>query len=333
MSCSNGLCTFPHKDVIKKNCEQDPKFAFKQYVFIYHACFKPATYPGPYGRGSSSYFHKKGIKECYERLKKRDTESVRAAALKGKGHETIEYCLRCATYFCSAFDVQCIETLEYNRLLTGTKAPFDEETAFAMLRKVIQCGKYTPIQRAIAANLACAYYKRRLWDEGRLDSANAFVLADMSCKFGLFTWNVLHLIQTYEREKGNPESTLSTANDLWREYAKYREETGIQRMTKGLCSKCGKPPGKYEQMKQCAGDCMKEKKPVYCSRECQKAVSYSDYYEFKCIISINRIGLNTKNGASSRELRVKWIGQRILNERIGSTARNLNLTGSTARRI
>ena len=99
MSCSDGLCTFPHKHLIKKNCEQDPKFAFEQYVSVYHACFKPATSPGPYGRGSSSYFHKKGIKECYERLKKRDTESLRAAALKGKGDDTIEYCLRCATHF------------------------------------------------------------------------------------------------------------------------------------------------------------------------------------------------------------------------------------------
>ena len=165
------------------------------------------------------------------------------------------------------------EQLNLNRLLTGAKAPLDEDTAYALLCNVIRSEQYTPTQRAIAANLACTYFKRRLWDEGRLDSANAFVLADMSCKCGLFTWNVLHLIQMYERQKENPEVKLESATHLWREYAKYREETGIQRLTKNLCSNCGKPPGKDEQMKACSGDCIKEKKPVYCGRECQKAVS------------------------------------------------------------
>ena len=166
-----------------------------------------------------------------------------------------------------------IDQLNLDRLLTGAKAPFDEETAYGLLRKVIQSGQYTPTQRAIAANLACTYFKRRLLDEGRLDSANAFVLADMSCKYGLFAWNALHLIQMYERQKENPEVKLASATYLWKEYAKYREETGIQRLTKNLCSNCGKPPGKDKQMKACSGFCIKEKKPVYCGRECQKAVS------------------------------------------------------------
>lgn len=89
MSSSDGFCTILHKDSRKKTCEKDPKFAFKQYNSVYHACFKHAASLGPYGRG---------VKECYERLKKWDTESLRTAALKGKGDDTIEYCLRCATH-------------------------------------------------------------------------------------------------------------------------------------------------------------------------------------------------------------------------------------------
>jgi len=99
------------------------------------------------------------------------------------------------------------------------------------------------------------------------------VLANLSCECGLFTWNVLHLIQLYEREKENPETQLASLTHLWRVYAEYREETGIQRLTKNLCSECGKPPGVDMQIKQCSGECRKERKPVYCSRECQKAVS------------------------------------------------------------
>jgi len=267
-----GLCTFLDKDAIKENYEKDPKFAFKQYVSVYHACFKPATLSGPwpYGWGSSSYFRRIGIKECYERLKKRDLESLRTAALGGKGDDMIEYCLRCVMHFCSTIDVR---TIEPNRLLTGAKAPLDEDTAYALLCNVIR-GRYTHTQRAIAANLACIYFKCRLSDDRRRNSAHAFLLADISCgKCGLFTWNVLHLIQLYEWQKENPETQLPSLTHLWREYAEYREDSGIQRLTKKLCSKCGKPAGVDMQMKECSGECRKERKPVYCSRDCQKAVS------------------------------------------------------------
>ena len=154
----------------------------------------------------------------------------------------------------------------------------------------------------------------------------------MSCKYGLFTWNALHLIQMYERQKENPEIKLASATHLWREYARYREETGVQRLTKNLCSNCGEPPGKDKQMKACSGHCVKEKKPVYCNRECQKAVSSSGGLlpEIECNV-VNRLGLNTRNGASWRKWRVKWIGPRILNGRIGSTAMIRNLTSSVDR--
>src|SRR5438445_110480 len=96
------------------------------------------------------------------------------------------------------------EQLNLNRLLTGAKAPLDEDTAYALLCNVIRSEQYTPTQRAIAANLACTYFKRRLSDDEGRSSAHAFLLADISCKCGLFTWNVLHLIQFYERQKDNP---------------------------------------------------------------------------------------------------------------------------------
>jgi len=102
----SSFFTFPNKDEIKKNCEKDPKFAFKQYVSVYHACFNPVTMSGPWPYGfGTPYLRRIAIKECHERLKEWDSESLRAGALEGKGDDTIEYCLRCAMHFCSYTDV------------------------------------------------------------------------------------------------------------------------------------------------------------------------------------------------------------------------------------
>jgi len=81
-------------EFIKKQSEADPKIAFEQYVALYHGAFKPATSPGPYGRKSSSYFHRRGLIECSERLKKRDTESLRVGADREVTDDMIEYGLR-----------------------------------------------------------------------------------------------------------------------------------------------------------------------------------------------------------------------------------------------
>lgn len=81
-------------DFWRNNCSEDPEFAFEQYVQMYHSCFKPATSPRPYGNGSSSYFHREGIKECRERLLTRPNKDVSAGAAREDADDLLELGLR-----------------------------------------------------------------------------------------------------------------------------------------------------------------------------------------------------------------------------------------------
>lgn len=81
----------------QKSCDDDPKFAFEQYVSMYHNCFKPATSPSPYGDGVSTYSHHECIRECHERLGKRTMNEVRAGAAKKRVDDMLEMGLRCVT--------------------------------------------------------------------------------------------------------------------------------------------------------------------------------------------------------------------------------------------
>jgi len=160
--------------------------------------------------------------------------------------------------------------IEYGlRLTTGMGVPVDEDRADILFRDVIGSSVHPPEKRAIAANLSLTCLKRKwLEDQGTYDSSTAFALAEISCRFGFFSYCVLHLIQIYEGQGRDPQT--NAPEDLWKAYGKYREETGYQR-TLQICVNCKEKPKGAVKFKRCAGLCTDKKKPSYCSRECQKA--------------------------------------------------------------
>ncbi|CAA7262182.1 unnamed protein product [Cyclocybe aegerita] len=248
------------KDFMKKRFEEDRKFAFENYVSLYHVCFKPATAPGPYGRKSSSFFHKQGVNECKERLERWTTETVRAGAEKELPDDMLEYGLR---------------------LASGTPATCDAEAAYDIFTKIIGDAAQPASARAIAANLTFMLIRRKicaLEEQGsteaeaadRVDNyGKAFALIEISAMFGLFAWCGLYLVQVQERrvEGCAPKNWLEGTANLRKAYDAFREETGTQRMISTMCSVCDKTV----KLKRCGGHCPQEKKPRYCGHACQKA--------------------------------------------------------------
>ncbi|KDR78327.1 hypothetical protein GALMADRAFT_1313297 [Galerina marginata CBS 339.88] len=57
---------------------------------------------------------------------------------------------------------------------------------------------------------------------------------------------------------------------VWTAYEQFRDETGLQRPNSRSCATCNKKFAQRTRLKQCSGHCPKDKKPVYCSRKCQK---------------------------------------------------------------
>ncbi|KAJ3509454.1 hypothetical protein NLJ89_g5210 [Agrocybe chaxingu] len=262
MATSDAKYPVP-ENFMKNHFEEDSKFAFEKYVSLYHACFKPATAPGPYERKSSSYFHKQGVNECKERLERWTTDTVRAGAENGRSDDMLEYGLR---------------------LASGTHATRDAEAAYDIFTKIIGDAAQPASARAIAANLTCMLIGRNiqaLEKQGsteaeaadRIDNyGKAFALIEISAMYGLFAWCGLSLIQVQERRLDSERHAdknwlerLGTPN-LRKAYDAFREETGIQRMVSNMCSVCDKTV----KLKRCGGHCPQEKKPRYCGHACQK---------------------------------------------------------------
>jgi len=103
----------PLKDFWKTNCTDDPEFAYEQYVSLYHSCFKPATSPAPYGRASSSYFHREGIKECRERLLTMKNSMIAEGASQDRADDILELGLR---YVFSTMASQAAQTYSMHAL-------------------------------------------------------------------------------------------------------------------------------------------------------------------------------------------------------------------------
>ena len=131
-------------------------------------------------------------------------------------------------------------------------------------------GGYPEGKKAIAAGLGCQNMQRKLL-MGGFDSANAVALAEISSGFGLFSHTCLNPITPFLRKPENGPKFLDDS-DLMKKYKKYREETGVQLPKSRRCVTCDKQPEKRRMLKSCGGMCLPENKPVYCSRECQKAV-------------------------------------------------------------
>jgi len=132
-------------------------------------------------------------------------------------------------------------------------------------------GGYPERKKAIAAGLACQNMQRKIL-MGGFDIGKAFALAEISARFRLFSHSCLNIINMlFSRGPKNDLKFLDNS-DLVKEYKKYREETGVQLSRSWRCATCDKQPQKRRMLKSCGGLCLPENKPVYCSRECQKAV-------------------------------------------------------------
>ncbi|KIM41813.1 hypothetical protein M413DRAFT_138485 [Hebeloma cylindrosporum] len=132
-------------------------------------------------------------------------------------------------------------------------------------------GTYPDGLVAISASLACQILLRKLLgNPEEFDSSRAIILAEISAKYGLFSHTCLNLIILLSKKYGS-ELTLLDGTDLMKEYKKYRDETGVQRLKSRRCANCDKPSEKRSLLKECAGSCLPENKPVYCSKQCQKA--------------------------------------------------------------
>lgn len=134
-------------------------------------------------------------------------------------------------------------------------------------------GGYPEGKKAFAAGLACQNMQRKLpmGVSAGFDIGKTVALAEISARFGLFSHTCLNLIMLFSRGPGNDLKILDNS-DLMKEYKKYREETGVQLPRSRRCATCDKHLQKRRMLKSCGGLCRPENKPVYCSRECQKAV-------------------------------------------------------------
>ncbi|KAF4611504.1 hypothetical protein D9613_003871 [Agrocybe pediades] len=239
------------KDFWKKNCTNDPQFAYEQYVSLYHSCFKPATSPAPYGRSSSSYYHRVGIMECRKRLLTLTNASIAAGASKDRADDILELGLRA---------------------VTGTHLKFDEPTGIALFHRIIN-GNYPESKKAIAASLLCKCIIRTLpFDPENFLGEDAFMWADYTCKYGLFTHTCHDLLKLYnaDRRGRNDPVCYARFTNLWNAYDKFCEETGLQRPFSKQCATCHEKFPRRSMLKRCAGHCFKENKPLYCSRKCQR---------------------------------------------------------------
>jgi len=191
--------------------------------------------------------------------------------------------------------------------------------------------QHPPEKRAVAANLAISCLKRKAWEDGDVLSTS-LGFAEISCRFGPFSWCILHLMQLHEREGWDLQhgpKKLTTLPHLWKAYDQFREETGIQKMNPTICAKCHKKPRKGEKLRKCAGLCIDEKKPLYCGRVCQKAVRILFLPSVLLFHStVSRTGTLIESGAKSRKLIATTTGPQTQNARIGNTMRT-NLTNST----
>ncbi|CAA7262180.1 unnamed protein product [Cyclocybe aegerita] len=221
------------QELLKKSCEDDTKFAFDQYVSIYHACFKPAA-------SSSSRRHY--TKECTERLDRWTTARLRAGASNERPDDMLEYGLR---------------------LATGTRAQFNETTALTLFLKVMQDPVHPENARAIAANLTCTLLKRdiRVDAKDEFDGARAFCLADLSAMYGLFAWCSLDLIQIYKRRGHPPGWKAESFTHLWKAYDAYQAEIASGRVRPPFCAVCATLPSATVRLRNRA--CQKEDWPEH----------------------------------------------------------------------
>ncbi|KAF8968831.1 hypothetical protein BDZ97DRAFT_1798329 [Flammula alnicola] len=78
-------------------------------------------------------------------------------------------------------------------------------------------------------------------------------------------------------DDADKDGPLAEFTHFWGAYHKFCEDTGLQRGNARRCAACDKKHERRSSLKKCAGDCPSEAKPVYCSRRCQKAVSFFQY--------------------------------------------------------
>lgn len=128
---------------------------------------------------------------------------------------------------------------------------------------------------------------------------------------GMFTYSSLWLWlwMSSPKRKGLCRDIPDIAMELFEdEWDIFLEETGVQPLGTTCCAYCEregvrhpdkKSDDKVRTLKQCAGDCMRDKKPLYCSQWCQAMVSGGNIFNLAALvlmIMLTRTGNSTGDG-------------------------------------
>lgn len=171
------------------------------------------------------------------------------------------------------------------------------------------CGEYhdSDKQSVIAAN--CYIYicmlQQRSSDNDlpwRLFSCQNFEKAIMylaeTCFRGVFTYSSLWMWLWLSSPNPSSHPATQVMPDSVKELCMYEwetflEETGVQPFATTRCASCNMEGIRHAEqggddqdtiLKQCAGDCVRDKKPLYCSSRCQLRVSSDHAQHFQMSI-------------------------------------------------
>jgi hypothetical protein len=151
---------------------------------------------------------------------------------------------------------------------------------------MVATGRFPQCQHAIAYSLLVHSSKSELVTEESLAGDTsvagtdhffaAGVYANQSVELGLFSFTCLQLATMYDSQglELHKNGALKEMKALWSAYDKYHFETGEQRANQRTFAKCDFLPLKRSFLKRCGSECMHRRKPLYCGRKCQVAVSH-----------------------------------------------------------
>lgn len=306
-NCNQQLCCDNVTPLSMKSTPLDPKWrALELYTQMFHACFLPATTETLRLRTGDLRNKRLSIAEC---IRKRELLQAPATdlhkAINGWRTEknfnrVLEYGLRCASPPFALVDASTFSS-SCNRLYSGIdkNIPMNHCHAlqlFADVATFCPHGGYAISHRQSVIAASCYLYiimlqQRNTEDElpGVLCGCEAMIQALIylaeTCKYGMFTYSSLWMWLWLSSPPG--PSKVSAIPDLMMElymdeWDIFRVETGVQPLGATCCAYCQRKGVRHRRqrksykartLRQCAGGCIRDKKPLYCSKQCQAMVS------------------------------------------------------------
>jgi hypothetical protein len=244
------------------------------------------------------------------RVRLRTTALVAIGALQGNVDDILELAIRCEMFNVSV----SYPLMTHDRLWAGVDTDIDVQRGAKLIRRVYE-GPFLHEKKGVAASLVCYLFVNcdDPQAESRRGTSGAFRnwvaalhFAAQSCRLGHFSFACNFVAETSLTIGAEFQPTydqeLREELDLVLAHRQtFQEETGYQPRRPQICARClmMKPEG---SLLRCAGSCARIRKPRYCGRECQKAVS--SFYPLLLIRLMYcfsflpcRIGKNIGNGA------------------------------------